>query len=313
MKRKLIQMAGKTMVVSLPSTWVKKYGLKKGEEIELTEKGKNILIKTESEESGTSTQIDVTDLPKLVVERTLISAYTMGFDEIKLTYKNIKTNDLKTKKELNLNNLIEAITNNFSGVEIIEQDKTHTIIKQVSKISESEFDNVLRRMFFLLNSMSQETLEFIKTKDEDKKNIVNQKHDTIEKLSNYCLRLLNKKGHQNYKKTSLFYYLIFELEEIADIYNFIAIESSEKKFKYSKETLKLFEHVNDSWESFYKLFYKYDKEKLIEIIEDRRVLWQEINKIYKKASKADIILLGRISVIVIKILNLTETKMSMEL
>ncbi|MBU4501048.1 MAG: hypothetical protein KKA79_00530, partial [Nanoarchaeota archaeon] len=65
--------------------------------------------------------------------------------------------------------------------------------------------------------------------------------------------------------------------------------------------------------SFYKLFYKYDKEKLIEIIEDRRVLWQEINKIYKKASKADIILLGRISVIVIKILNLTETKMSMEL
>lgn len=313
MKRKLIQMGGKTMVVSLPSNWVKKYGLKKGEEIELIEKGKKIIIDTEGGEVETKTQIDITDLPKAIVNKTLIGAYKMGFGEIRLVYQNTKVEDLKTKKEISANKLIEDIINKFIGVEIIEQEKNYTVIKQVSKISETEFDNVLRRIFFILNSMSQETLKVIKNKDVELQKTITQKHDTIEKLTNYCLRLLNKKGHLDYKKTSLFYYFIFELEEIADVYNFIAKESLEKRLKPSKEALKLFEHVNKSWDTFYKMFYKYDKEKVISIIKDRRTLWGEINKIYKKASTSDLILLGRISVIVIKILNLTETKISMQL
>lgn len=313
MKRKLIQMAGKTLVVSLPSEWVKKCGLKKGNEIDVLEKGKNLIISTEGEELETKTQIDITDLPKEIVNKVLIGAYKMGFDEIKIVYQNTKLQDLKIKKELPVDKVIEEAINNFIGVEIIEQEKNHTIIKQVSKISETEFDNVLRRIFFLLNSMSQETLKMITNNDQEIQKEINQKHDTIEKLTNYCLRLLNKKGHQDYKKTSLFYYFIFELEEIADIYNFIAKESLEKKLKFSKDALRLFEHVNKSWDTFYKMFYKYDKEKIITIIKDRRILWEEINKIYKKASTSDLILLGRISIIVIKILNLTEVKISMQL
>jgi len=46
MKRKIIQTAGKTMVVSLPSAWVKKYGIKKGEEVEVEERGAEISVST---------------------------------------------------------------------------------------------------------------------------------------------------------------------------------------------------------------------------------------------------------------------------
>ncbi|MDP2909135.1 MAG: hypothetical protein Q8N77_04995 [Nanoarchaeota archaeon] len=313
MKRKLIQMAGKTLVVSLPAAWVKKYNLKKGHEIDVLEKGKNLIISTEGEDLETNTQVDITDLPKAIVNRMLIGSYKLGFDEIKVIHHNTNVQDLNTNKIIPVNKLITDIINNFIGIEIVEEGKDYTLLKQVSKISEAEFDNVLRRIFFILNSMSKETLEIIKNKNESLQEAINQKHDTTEKLTNYCLRLLNKKGYQDYKKTSLLYYLISELEEIADTYNFIARESLEKNLKISKDTISLFQHVNNSWDNFYNIFYKYDKEKVMNILKDRKILWIEIDKLYKKASASDLILLGRISVIVIKILNLTEVKISMDL
>ena len=44
MKRKIIQLAGKTHVVSLPSKYVKKYGLKKGDEVDVEERGAQIVL-----------------------------------------------------------------------------------------------------------------------------------------------------------------------------------------------------------------------------------------------------------------------------
>jgi len=49
MKRKIIQLAGKTMVVSLPAEWIRKFKVNKGDEVELKEEGKRIIINTDKE------------------------------------------------------------------------------------------------------------------------------------------------------------------------------------------------------------------------------------------------------------------------
>ncbi|MCG2718692.1 MAG: AbrB/MazE/SpoVT family DNA-binding domain-containing protein, partial [Nanoarchaeota archaeon] len=88
MKRKLIQMAGKTMVVSLPSPWIKKYGLKKGEEIDLEEKGKNILIKIDSKKENMGKEILI-DIPTedLFFERSLHVWYRRGYNQITVIFE----------------------------------------------------------------------------------------------------------------------------------------------------------------------------------------------------------------------------------
>ena len=59
MKRKVIQLAGKTLVVSLPHLWVKKHGVKKGHDMELQEKGTNILLSIQSMYDAGSTSITI--------------------------------------------------------------------------------------------------------------------------------------------------------------------------------------------------------------------------------------------------------------
>ena len=44
MKRKAIQLANQTLVISMPSKWVKEQGIKKGDEIDVEEKGKRLMI-----------------------------------------------------------------------------------------------------------------------------------------------------------------------------------------------------------------------------------------------------------------------------
>ena len=47
MKRSVIQLAGKTLLVSLPSKWARNCGVRKGEDIEVEERGKSLVITTE--------------------------------------------------------------------------------------------------------------------------------------------------------------------------------------------------------------------------------------------------------------------------
>lgn len=78
MKRKVIQMAGKTMVVSIPSDWVKKYGIKKGDELELEKKNRNIIISTKKDYSLNKIKVNISDLDEQVIKWTLSAIHKSG-------------------------------------------------------------------------------------------------------------------------------------------------------------------------------------------------------------------------------------------
>ncbi|GAJ10549.1 unnamed protein product, partial [marine sediment metagenome] len=100
------------MVVSLPAPWVKKYGLKKGEEIDLEERGRTLSIGTNKNLSIKKTILDVRSI-KISGRRIMAALYKRGYDEIDILYD--KLEELKeVKKALSL----EAM--NF---EIVKQTK----------------------------------------------------------------------------------------------------------------------------------------------------------------------------------------------
>ena len=111
-------------------------------------------------------------------------------------------------------------------------------------------------------------------------------------------------------------HIIKELSFISSIYGYIAEENIKRKTKASNDFIEAFTETNNSFKLFYELFYKFSQEKALEIVSSRRKFFDIINEYQyenKKCDKFDLILSGRLTIIVLLILQLTETKMGMEL
>lgn len=276
MKRKLIQMAGKTMVVSLPSAWVKKYGLKKGEEIDLSEEGNVLSIKTgKGVKPSGRPKININEVGTSLSLRILAGLYKSGYDEFELLFDNPK---ILSDIEKNLKDLI--------GLEIVSQTTKSCVIKILTQEMDTEFKNVLRRIFLSLISFSNETLEFFKKGNFNTPKELLEYEKTNNKLTTFCRRILNKKGYTNHVKTTYVYCLIEELEKIADEYKYICEFLIGKKKKSSKEILNVYKKVNEFFYEFYELFYKYDQIKLIELYQQKKKLLEEIDVFLNKKGES---------------------------
>jgi len=62
MKRSVILMGGKTYVVSLPAKWIQKYGIQKGEELELEEIDNTVIVRTDKLARGDDLDVNFTSL-----------------------------------------------------------------------------------------------------------------------------------------------------------------------------------------------------------------------------------------------------------
>src|SRR3989344_2833381 len=95
MKRKVALIGPSTLMVSLPSKFVKKFGIKKGDELDVEEKGSSLTINIDKITQGKSKNLDVHELNKEVNEylRSFYSLYnkidTNSFETFGKDYKKI--------------------------------------------------------------------------------------------------------------------------------------------------------------------------------------------------------------------------------
>jgi len=265
-RRRVVLHGPSTLTISLPASWVKKFNIKKGDELNLEEFGNELRINSEKELHLEKKRIDIKDFKRLG-RNYIISLYTLGYDEISVNYD--KSEYIETVRNI--------ISEELIGFEIIKQGTNNCLIKNLTSHNKDEFDNALRRIFLLLLDMSSESLIAIKENNADKlKNVVLMDHN-INKFSNYCLRLLVKRGHANFGKTTIYYHLIKSLEEIADRYKDLCDFHLNNKEKVGRDFIIIFGKVNDLLNEFYELFYKYDEEKV-------EKLFSKIKLTHKKIS-----------------------------
>ena len=250
-KRKVVLHGPSTLTISLPASWVRKFDIKKGDELNLEEFGNELRINSEKEFDLEKKQIHVGDLKRLG-RNYITSSYIQGYDEISLSYNNNEY--IKTIRDL--------ISKELIGFEIIKQGHNDCLIKNLADQKKDEFDNALRRILLLLLDLSNESLEAIQKNDGDRLKNVGLMDHNINKFSNYCLRLLIKKGHANFRKTAIYYHLIKSLEETADRYKDLCNFYLNKPEKIDTIFITIFRNINDLLNEFYELFYKYDEEKI---------------------------------------------------
>src|SRR3989338_9064926 len=96
MKRSVILMGGKNFVLSLPSQWVKKYRIQKGEELDIEEKDNTIVVSVGRLVVNDEIEVNFKDL-NLMLGRAIGGLYKSGHNKVKVLFQNIE--QLKTIEE----------------------------------------------------------------------------------------------------------------------------------------------------------------------------------------------------------------------
>jgi len=262
MKRKVISIAGKTSVISLPSTWIKKNEVKKGDELEVIDKENRLIIDTEKYSKTINLDKNTT-----FDKRYIADMYKRGYDKIKINFKDTAVlNEIKRMEPL--------------GYEVIDQSMNSCTISYIRK-EKDDFDNMLRKSFRLAKEMGELLLNYFNNKEVDLEQI-RDFESLNNKLTDECLRQLNKKGYETGHKTTFLYVITREIESLADIFKYIIDDLNEINKKPSEESIEYYSKAFNFFKQFYNLFYNFNKEDFKKYYDSRKELIKEGKTLIQK-------------------------------
>ena len=311
-KRKVIQIANSTQLISLPRKWSQKYGVKKGEELEVEEQGNKIIISIEGGVKLKSREIDVTGLDRTSILYYIQSLYRIGHDEITVKFNEPYTIHLRTNEKKSVVAVIHEIVGRFTGFEIVQQKENYCVIKDISEISLKDFDVALRRIFLLLLDVNKDLLEGVKNDDRILIETIDEKHNSVMKFVSYCLRIINKKGYTEPHKITIIYHIIANLDKVVDVIKYSARYLIDHNVKLKKESKTFLEPIHLSIDYYYDFFYKFDMKKVSMMYANRDKTTKLIAKNVKKLPQQDLAYICNLSSMLELICDITDARISLE-
>ncbi|MBN2421809.1 phosphate uptake regulator PhoU [Candidatus Woesearchaeota archaeon] len=298
MKRKVSQIGPATLMVSLPSKWVKKYGVKKGDELNIEEKDKILELSKEGiEKPLMKTEVNISNMSEKTTRWILSSLHKKGYDEIKIHYST----------PFELENIKLLINKLLIGFIIIETTNKYVVLKSLSKDDEAVFENLLKRSFLVTKEMAKETLQNLRENNiENLKKTIQMEH-TNNQLSNICQRLINKGIIA--KNPSFYYVIIWNLEKVCDDYKYIcSLKIKEPEAIISQDILILFDNIINFLNNYYDYFYDFSFDKLIRLNKEKQEILDKINHLSnEKRDKVETVLLQYLHSNTLKIVDFSTS------
>lgn len=298
MIRKIIKQGHNTMTITLPSKWVKRFNLNGGSEVDVIERDNGLFITTEKNGTHRKAEFDITGMDNPTIWKYMMAVYREGYDEVIVKfnplmrlespykffsqYKLDKKYGRETEKKAPLE-FLHDLVNRFIGFEIIDHGKDFVVIKEISESTSKEFENSLRRVFLLVQQMAEETTNALETNDAKGLSHIHDVDINLDKFHDYCIRILNKAGNKDPRKTSLLFSTLYLLEMIGDEFKVIShhllFDFPKKDFR---NLIELAESVKRQIDLFYEAFYKFDVNKINEISNIDKTRYFAVSKMYKK-------------------------------
>ncbi len=305
MKRKVIQLAHKTLVVSLPSRWVKKYQVLKGAELDAEERGQQMVFSTCLLSDSEKVKVDFSELNGEVIRRwVLASLHKSGYDEIEITYKDASV----------LGVIQETIKELLTGFAIVEQGKNRCVIRVIAEEQEKEFNAVLRRAFLVIKNMGEGLYDYAKENRLERLKELLVLEKTNNQLTNFCERLLNKKGYEDYKRTCFAYVVVWNLEKACDSYREICeFLSANPKAKVRGSVVDMIKEANDYFSSYYELFYNFEINRLTELNRERNAFRKKASEMLNGSRGADTAVLCSLKDFVEKVSDFSASFIALKL
>jgi phosphate uptake regulator len=284
MKRKIIKQGHNTLTLTLPSEWTKKLNLNAGDELDIIEKERALILGVDSKMQEKKATLDIKDFTIPLLWRYFQGIYRAGTDEIKIIFDpNKKSYDdayhyyttqfeysklgekIPPKPALAM---IQGVVDRFIGMGIIETGKDYCIIKEMGESTLKEFDNSLKRIFLVILQMFDRLIDAVDKNEIKDAGLCKEMHTmdlNIDRLVDYCSRILNKDAHTfSEAKKMLLFSTLFQLEQLGDEFKYIGKHLAISK-KSVKDTLDFVKVSKEHFDLFYKLFYNFSREQAVKI------------------------------------------------
>ena len=251
MKRKLVKQGAATMMVSLPSKWIKKNNLTKGDEITLEEIEKKLIISNEKETNQKNKEITfkINDENKKDIKNLLTHAYRKGYDKIVLM------GDIKDLiKEVG-----KIVPQILLGFELTQGNKEKIIIENISQPDKTKYNVMVSKIFLLI----EETLNNLKQRNT-KINLeeIIQTRNQCDKFILFCRKII--KDGKIEKNSLLEWEFLTFLTHIQHAYYYLAEYISKNNLKIETDVFPL---IDDS-EKYFSLVKKAYETKEIKFIHE---------------------------------------------
>jgi antitoxin component of MazEF toxin-antitoxin module len=267
MGRKVIKIGPASLVVSLPASWTGKYGVKKGDELEVEERGRALHISTKKALAKEEAAINISKYAPMIM-RTLGVLYKIGYKKIKVVYGQLKpgSEGIYRGKGLHELELIRRAASSYTGMDIersgIKPQKNEILLIERANVMYSEFDNTLNQAFLHLTQLSEQVTEALSKSNGDEKEI-DLTDNLINQTTNFCQKILNTQGYQEFSKTHFVYHIVVGIEDLGDRYRTLHEDYSKKKMKKAgPELIALLKKLDSMLDEYYALFRKFDVQRM---------------------------------------------------
>lgn len=288
-KRRVIQIANSTQLISLPRKWTQKFNVKKGDELEIEEQGNKLFVATEIKTPKLSEiEVKIDGLDKDTLIFLLRGLYIRGYDQIKFTFTKPHIYYHRLNKEVTISSVIHKEIGICQGLDIIQERGDFIIMKNISVSSTKEFNTLIRRIFLLLIDMSNDLYIATKNRDNTLLETFQDKHDTITRLINYNLKTLNVIGHSEHKNTIAYFNILSSLDIVTDILKNAARDIIKSKIKVGNKALNILNKITESIKLHYDFFFNFSFDRAEKFIDNRNDILDIINSSMNELSKNDI-------------------------
>jgi len=275
-KRKAIQLSRQTLVVSLPSAWVKSNNIAKGDELDVQARDQELVVRNSTPRAsrGKCANISLTTLDERTIRWVLSGLHKQGVDEIELSYTDQSSLPIITDVTKNL----------FIGMAMVKQGPKSCTIKSLAHEDPSTFDQTFRRAFQSTLTMADALFEAFKDHDLTSIPGIREMEKTNNQLTSFCQRLLNSSVIASSDKTHFLYTILWNLEKVCDDYKYICDTLISHPHRSSADMRGLLHSSNEYLRSYYELFYGFSINKLNDLAIQRTSLLSEAIRLVQATS-----------------------------
>lgn len=245
MRRKIMLHGPSSLTISLPAKWVKEKNLKKGDEIDLIEEDKGLLVSPVLRNREIKKiNLKLAGMDSETQRDVLLALHKKGYDEIKLSYE-----DPRTAKD------IHSMLNELNlGFEIIRQGSNSLVIGNVSNPESEQFDNLFRRVFRIVVEYKRKIQAVVERKEEITESCFSHR-TSINRITKLCRRIIIK---ENKALSSFIFSFLDDFERIAYALSLLEEELKENRQPPSVKFAKAFEDAAGLLTGTYDLYYDFD-------------------------------------------------------
>ncbi|HII30174.1 TPA: AbrB/MazE/SpoVT family DNA-binding domain-containing protein [Candidatus Woesearchaeota archaeon] len=249
MKRKTIGLAGKTLIMTLPAGWVGRCGIRKGDDLQVYETGKNLTVSPDSVDQSMEYSSDISSLQK-ALPSYIRAVYQAGFDGVAITFRDL----------IQLGRIEKILSRLCNGFEIMEEGHSRLVARSISRNDAKNLSAVLRRLFLSVILMAETGHGSGKEKTPLPRRVASC-YRRIARLADHCRRILSRDHSLSAQSTINLHAVVSCMDRVSLYYRRYFEGSSEQPEKL----IKAYEASKKLLRSIYELFYKFEPVKCEEI------------------------------------------------